>query len=201
MKISPDVAKYIQLQRTWSKKITDPEKLAALYENTVGQDYTSIHQFLPVDCSDVLDIGCGVGGIDILLFNHYNKSCNIHLLDKDGEGTELYYGYRKEASHYNSLDISKSFLVSNEVGKEKIFTYDANQNQYPDCKCQVILSLISCGFHYPASTYLEKIKNIKDGIIILDIRKHTDQVHLLKDNFSEVEVIIDSKKYERVLIK
>lgn len=200
MIITPESRKYILLQRTWAAKYKDTTSLDSAYEQTIVRDYQSIREYLPANCSDVLDIGSGIGGIDALISAHYGHTCNLRLLDKDGD-SDLYYGYRKNASHYNSLSIARAFLVSNNVPVPLIFTYDANSTQFPLAKCQVIISLISCGFHYPVSTYLKMIKKLQAGIVILDIRRHSNQMQLLADNFRKIKIIAECKKYERVLLQ
>ena len=180
MKINHEIDKYIKFQRTGVKNISE-------YGKSIHADFESIKNYLPSTCSNVLDIGCGMAGIDILLYKHFK--CNVHLVDKDGISESLHYGYQQEAAHYNLLQLTTDFLTLNGVSSGKIFTYDVNKKEFPSHKCQVIISLISCGFHYPVSTYLDQIKKLQAGIVILDIRKGTDQFQLLKDSFKTVKTI------------
>ncbi len=194
MKTNPEIARYSRFQRTGVKNIRQ-------YADSVRDDYLSIRKHLPAVCTDILDIGCGMAGIGIMLTRHYHGECNLHLLDKDGVSDNLRYGYHEEASHYNSLAVTREFLILNQVNPVNIFTYDVSKNEFPAIKAQIILSLISCGFHYPVCTYLEQIREMSSGIVVLDIRKGTDQMKQLADSFRHVETIADYRKYERVLMK
>jgi len=64
----------------------------------------------------------------------------------------------------------------------------------------LIISLISWGFHYPVDTYLEKAYDLlnKDGILILDVRKDTNGLDLLTQRLGAYKVILETAKYSRV---
>ena len=59
------------------------------------------------------------------------------------------------------------------------------------------------GFHYPIETYLEEVKkSLKpDGVLIIDVRKDSGGLEVLKKNFSVVEVIYERQKQQRILAK
>ena len=203
MKITGKMDKFIRLQRTTYK---DAETAAA-YEKDIQKDFDSIKNFLPENCGKILDIGCGIAGIDLFLSRHYKGIPQIYLFDYDKIDEEIYYGYRKRGSVYNSLSDSMEFLAMNGVDKGKIEARNVEGGFRLD-QYDVIISLISYGFHYPIETYLREIKMCKAGIVILDLRKKskvldkkTLQIDLLKNNFDSVEVIADYQKHERILIK
>jgi hypothetical protein len=205
LKTNFEIAKFTRFQRTGIKNIRG-------YEQSIRADYESIKAYLPEHCACIVDIGCGMAGIDILLFKHYQKRCDLCLVDKDGISENLYYGFQNEAAHYNSLAVTREFLILNQVNPVNIFTYDVNKNEFPTIRAQLVLSLISCGFHYPVSTYLDRIKALccppgysarplLAGTVILDIRKGTDQLAILKDSFTSVIKIADFAKFERMAMR
>ncbi len=67
----------------------------------------------------------------------------------------------------------------------------------------LVLSLLSWGFHYPVHIYLDQVYQLPspDGIVILDVRKGTDGVPKLRQRFSDLLVILDTDKYQPVLVK
>lgn len=197
MIITDSMHKYIELQRTGYGKNAD---IAKCYEGDIGRTYESIRDYIPNDCSRVLDIGCGLGGIDLMVYNHYNGNVEINLLDYSKVDDKIHYGYQNTGSIYNSLELSKEFLVINGVDESKIRIHNA-ENEFPIGRFDVILSILSCGFHYPISTYLSYVQGCLDGVAIFDIRKDTDQIEELKDNFNEVEVIAEYKKCYRTMFK
>jgi len=196
MIITKDMERYIKLQRTGYGNADTEE----CYERGIQKDYDSIKSYLPESCSCIMDIGYGIAGIDLFLSKHYNNNVELHLLDYSKVDKSVYYGYQSKGSVYNSLLLSAEFLNINGVSEKQIVTHDAENGFY--CKpYDIIISLISCGFHYPVETYLKEIKQCKAGIVILDIRKDTDQIKILKDNFNSVEIIAGYLKHERVLLK
>ncbi len=196
MIITKQMEEYIKLQRTGY----GGADIARCFEKDIYKDLLSVRPHLPKFCKRILDIGCGVGGIDLYLYNHFKGLTELHMLDYSRISKSVYYGYQHEGAVYNSLDLTADFLKLNGVDKKKIAVYDA-ENKFPSGKFDIILSILSCGFHYPVETYIEKIKAVKSGIVILDIRKNSGQIKLLQDNFESVEVIADYSKCERVLIK
>ena len=50
----------------------------------------------------------------------------------------------------------------------------------------VIFSLLSCGWHYPVSTYIDLMSNSlsNDGVLVLDLRHNTDQLDILTSHFT-----------------
>jgi len=196
MKTNSDIEHYIRLQRTGYANADT----ARCYEKDIQIDYDSMKAYLPDTCSRIMDIGSGMAGIDLLLYNHYKGVPELHLLDYSKTDDAVYYGYRQRGSVYNSLELSAQFLKMNGVDKAKIGTHNA-ENGFYNKPYDIIISLISCGFHYPVSTYLKNIITSNPKIVILDIRKHSNQIPELKKHFSSVEIIAEYSKCERVLMK
>ena len=197
LKITNEMVKYIELQRTGYGADVDIEKC---YEKDIQKDYDSIKSYLPETCSRILDIGCGLAGIDLFLYNHYNGTPELRLLDYSKIDEKIHYGYQNVGSVYNNLELSAQFLKLNGVDKKKIGIHNAAVS-FPYYKYDIIISLLSCGFHYPVRTYLKHILDTKSGIVILDIRKHSNQIPLLNDNFNTVQMIAEYSKCERYLLK
>ncbi len=197
MIITDSMHRYIALQRTGYGKNAD---IAKCYEGDISRTYESIKAYLPENCSRILDIGCGLGGIDLMVYNHYNGNVELNLLDYSKVDDKIHYGYQNTGSIYNSLELSREFLVMNGVDESKIRIHNA-ENEFPIGRFDVVLSILSCGFHYPVSTYLDKVKICLGGVAIFDIRKDTDQIEELKANFNEVKVIAEYKKCYRTMFK
>jgi SAM-dependent methyltransferase len=186
-------------------EILRKEEIARLYTKDIHQEYDSIKQFLPERAGKILDIGCGIAGIDLLLYRHYHAcQSELSLLDKDLLSEKIYYGYKSSGAFYNSLSIAQTFLTANAVPSSKILIYDPDADGFPRReRFDLIISLISWGFHYPVETYLEEVHGslADDGVLILDLRKGTDGRRSLAARFASVETIVDAEKYERVLVR
>ncbi|MEZ4736415.1 MAG: hypothetical protein R3E79_55725 [Caldilineaceae bacterium] len=180
-------------------------QIASLYVNDMQNEYEIIRPYLPSKCTSTLDIGCGIAGIDIFLHRHYQPQIVHHyLLDKTWTDSRIHYDYKQEGAFYNSLDIAKELLISNKVPINKITLLEANDKGdiLIDHKIDLVISLISWGFHYPVSIYIDAVDKIleKGGVIILDVRKGTEGQKLLQSRFSSVKVINESAKAHRVMV-
>jgi SAM-dependent methyltransferase len=175
------------------------------YTSEIFSEYNDIKNWLPKECNKVLDVGCGIGGIDIFLFRHYNSDPDIsfYLLDKTDIADNIYYGFRQSGAFYNSLEYAKLLLSSNGISEEKInltyatSNYTINNDQIYD----LILSLYSWGFHYPVSTYAEAVYSHLDkgGRVILDIRNNSNGIQDLHALFDQVVIISENKRSQRVI--
>jgi SAM-dependent methyltransferase len=198
---------YILLQRTRLKTeykiIPDSNERDISYALSVMgyRDLELITPYLPnaknVDYK-ILDIGCGLGVIDVLLSKHY-PNANFYLQDKSEtiDLTKKYNGFNKTYQYYNNIDLLKEFVTNNGIKTFNII--DGNDIFNTDLKFDVIMSLLSCGWHYSLLTYLEFIKThlSNEGILIIDVRNETEE-SLLYDYFHNVNRIFNpyEKKHD-----
>jgi SAM-dependent methyltransferase len=177
-----------------------------LYAEDIYGEYRSFRAALPSTCTTVLDIGCGMAGIDVYLHRHYApQPIQFYLLDKTQLEKKVWYLFTSQAAFYNSLPIAKQLLVSNGIPDPNIHLIEANpRNTIPvDVPVDVALSLLSWGFHYPVATYLQAVYELVSdrGIVILDVRNGTDGLDMLRQRFCQVDVLIATAKYQRVVAR
>jgi len=230
MEIPSEAIKYILFQRTayqliWNQKLVKmfhriiPRKIyhwlvgieALLRRKAVKRHYTldiegeykTIEKYLPQRCDNLLDIGCGVAGIDVCIYNHYVRKPNIHLLDKTELESAVYYSFNNKGAFYNSLEIAAKVLKDNGVDQNGITLIEASEKNDIEVskEMDLIISLISWGYHYPVNTYIEQVCGVlkADGVVIIDIRKYSRGIEELKNHFSTVKEIYETPKYTRVL--
>jgi SAM-dependent methyltransferase len=227
--IVPDLTvKYILLQRTElqryqtiAKKLRLPyqpyissietflrgEKIKQGLVEQISNEYEIIKPYLHSNVSRILDIGCGIAGIDILLYRHYGCSSKLDffLLDKTEINKNVYYNLEKEATFYNSLQAAKLMLWSNGIDEKNIHLMSVTPDyQINVSNIDLVISLISWGFHYPISVYLNKVYDLLNwgGQLILDVRKGSNGEDELRQKFKKVELIVeDDKKFRFSLIK
>ncbi len=183
-----------------------PTRTKRLFSLDMEREYSIIKNYLIKGPRNILDIGCGVAGIDIMLNRHYvaeNQKPNFYLLDKSEVNSKVYYGIEKHAAYYNSLGIAKELLEANGVEDKRIFMQEVDDKPFfPNDKFDLVISLISWGFHYPISTYLEQVYERLNvgGQLIVDVRKGTDGFSLLEAKFGSYQVIYEARKHQRLLI-
>lgn len=171
---------------------------------SIHRDYEQIRAHLPERVGTVLDIGCGVAGIDVALHRHYiARPPQFRLLDKSAVSERVYYDFHAAAAFYNSLEAARRMLTSNGVSAEAIQSFEANeQNTIPlaDGNADLILSLISWGFHYPVATYLREAARVlaPGGTIIMDVRRDSGGLEELRAVFPSLITISEQPKFLRV---
>jgi len=180
-----------------SENSTDEEFNSSL-TTMMLKDYNMICNHLPNSANNILDIGCGLGLINIALYQHYDKNVNLHLLDKTNsisKDTSI-RGFNKEYVFYNSMDATTETLTDNGVDLNSINSYEVSDksiNDLKQCKFDLIISLLSCGWHYSVETYLDLIKDTltENGVLILDIRHNTEQLSIVQQRFDLVDTVIN----------
>jgi len=180
-------------------------RVKRLFNEGIAAEYEEIEAWLPTSVGAVLDIGCGVGGIDVLLYRRYDSRPEIqfHMLDKTTTDKKLYYGFERQGAFYNSLAVTELVLFHNGIPKKNIHLLEAT----PDHRIPVpsgvdlVLSLLSWGFHYPVSVYMDQVRDIlkPGGCLILDVRKGTGGEEVLKQTFAWVETISEHQRHVKVL--
>ena len=122
---------------------------------------------------------------------------NLYLLDGDSlknQSTQERDGGYGESSSFQfyreKFDLIRSY---DERGLRYNFI-DAQNIQIPPISFDLIISLTSCGFHYPLSTYSGLIKNhSKDQtVIIIDLRANSAKQQLRETGFELVSILKQS---------
>lgn len=172
---------------------TDP---ARQYGEELARTFDGLLPHLPPGATRILDIGCGMAGIDVHLAKHY-PDAEIHLLDKQGVSDRIVAGFNPTAEafcHYHDFDAALALLEANGV-KNPVVCHDG---RLPACEFDVVISLLSWGFHYPIATYRPWLA--RGGVIVADVRKGTDGEAALAER-GRVAVVHESKKFRRVVVR
>ena len=187
----------------WLKAKLYNKQIVSEFKKDILNDFDMIKEHLPNEVENILDIGSGISGIDIILGQNYKKIPNIHLLDKTALDTEIYYGFNPKTAYYNSLELAKKILISNSIPESKIYLHDADNpnNTFEKKVYQLVVSFISWGFHYPVDMYLDKVYQSLDinGVLILDIRKNSDGLQKIKNKFSQTKILHEYNSHQRIL--
>ena len=172
------------------------------YRVSMGKEWQSMVPYIDHPVNSVMDIGCGIAGLHEYSFRDLsgNKDWSLTLVDRNKTDEAVYYNFKADGSAYNSLHGAKSYLASRGVPEAQIHLVDVEKDSLPnDRKYDLIISMISWGFHYPVETYLDYTKKVlaDTGSMILDVRKDTGGVEALNKVF-HTDVILDEPKYQRI---
>jgi hypothetical protein len=173
------LAKYTTLQsglfgvsRPFSKQVffeTFPKFYQSMWDITYKLGGFDIPQN-----SVVIDIGSGVGIIDLLLAN-YLPSSKIYLIDKEELNNQPGVYYTEDYFYYNSWKPTQDCIRKNPQLTGKIFTMSPDDEWPQSADC--ITSYFSWCMHYPKEVYWKKVlETLKTGgKLILDVRKLKDR--------------------------
>lgn len=94
------------------------------------------------------------------------------------------------------MDATRTTLTSNGVLQDHLSTYEvssASISTLENKRHDIIISLLSCGWHYGLENYIDLIKAslAKDGVLIIDIRHGTGQLEYALDHFKLQCVVVN----------
>jgi SAM-dependent methyltransferase len=140
----------------------------------------------------VLDIGSGLGGIDLRLMQ--TSDCYCVLVDGENAGPHM----EQHNIPFCSRAAVVQFMADNGIGERRYAYY--NPSELPDeGPFDLVISLRSWCFHYGPEVYLDYVKRntVPGAVLVLDVRKGSDWRACLRSHFFEIEVLERSDKYER----
>ena len=108
----------------------------AIRHKSIIEDYTSImikefltiKAHLPSNINNIVGIGPGVAGLEVLLSQYYaplQKSAPALILIDKSTIDPIKYGFHETAAAYNSLSLAISILMDNGQPSEKIYAYES----------------------------------------------------------------------------
>jgi hypothetical protein len=164
---------------------------------SIEQDYLELRSFLgDVTIQHMVDIGCGHAVIDVFFYRDYGATISLVDIERT---SEQHHDFRSTGAGYTSLLAARRLLVANGVPDEAVSTTNPRRGSMPDAPADLIISLLSAGFHYPISEYLPFARNClrPGGTLIFDARSGAGQLDVLA-GFQELRTIRDHPKYRRV---
>ena len=179
------------------------DRIKHLYLTDMKAEYDAISEHLPDRCESVLDIGCGIAAINIFLQRHYGRATDFFLLDRSHMEDRIVYSLEERASLYSSLELAQEVLSRNGIDNSQIHlleTADSN-DIHVEKPIDLVISLISWGFHYPVSVYLDEVYDVMatGGHLIMDVRDGTSGVDDIGEKFGNVTAIGTMARRTRVL--
>lgn len=194
MIIKPKHFKYLYIQRG---EVSDAyrggfDAWQRAYEQSLEALVGNMDRALPQDCSAVLDVGGGLGGLGIVLGRRY-PTAGYWVLDGADGRPEV----RRHSEPFSNAAVGADFLRANGLTK---FGFYAPCDKL-DRKFDLVVSTAAWCFHIPPDEYLDRVRNalLPNATIILDVRRRRrDWISQLTDAFGNPEVLDHGKKHVRL---
>lgn len=173
-------------------QIEDIEKRT---EELFQKEIRLIKNYLPKKAENIMDIGCGLGIINIFLNKIYNNQSNFFLLDKNRIDRKIKYGFSSDYESYNDLRETHNLLINNDISLNSINTIDVEKEFKIESKIDLVISLKSMGYHYPIDQYLRLFRTCCDEntFFIFDVSDGYYNESLFKRHFDNIDVIYEEK--------
>lgn len=159
------------------KDLIDRMGIETLTRRAAAYIYLEFEQLRPIfdqkKPNKAADIGCGYALFDLFLAKEYGT--DLVLIDLESNENR-HFGFKSEGAAYSSLAATKTLLTDNGIAANSVTTVNPETDDVMQhTGLDFAFSFISCGYHYPWTTYrdffLDCVKD--DGRIIIDIRAHT----------------------------
>ena len=151
-----------------SKYLINPVRISKSYLDLMEKEFLLIKKYTKNN-DKILSIGSGVGGLEILMTKKLNS--HITFIEKNYISKKIKYGWDKmNLEAYNNLNLLKKFLLNNDVKEDKFAIYDFDQDNLPDTKFDLIVSLYSLDYHYEFELYKDYLNKVMkpETILIFD---------------------------------
>jgi SAM-dependent methyltransferase len=201
------VADKLGLRQSWNKFVRShaaqhAEEILHDYGLEMRAEFDNRVDFIPQRAHTVLDVGCGLAGLDLHIYEYLRgNDPNIYLLDRTRVEDRVWYMFETNGAFYNSLELGKMNLVRNGVPADRVHCLEAPDNGNVDGiirSVDLVISTISWGYHYPIGFYLESVARVMapGGVLLVDIRKGTDGLEELQRQFpGSTKVVGEGEKH------
>lgn len=205
---TPDIAvsdaafEYLRLQKGSLDRFATQRKLwEKAYRDDLAATFNECRPYLPSSCWGLLDIGSGLGGIDVLLARHYDVQPFVCLLDGKNDAPVM----TLHRQTFSNERVARDFLRANGIRSERIryFGPDAQDLAAP---YDLVVSFGSWCFHYEPDQYLPRLIGggglHADSVVILDVRNDKPEYWAqLQAHFVMVGRLREARKYTRAVFK
>lgn len=157
------------------------------------EEYKLFKDYLPKDLHRVLDIGCGLGYIDVVISDH-NPDLSFYMFDAASSGDGKVYLF------YNNLELTREFLTLNDIPNERITLIDATstgieqaKNQNPDVlkglpPIDLVVSTYAWGWHSRIPKFIAEVSEVlrPGGRVIIEVKGDVGENHH-QDNLETIK--------------
>ncbi len=141
------------------KEILKSFRTSGDYALDAENDFRMIEKYIPERVESIVDIGCGLAGIDVFLKRKFPMA---RLMLVDSDTGPPYYNFESDMPPYGNREATEALLLANGI-------HDAEWVEADTFEADLIISTLAWGFHFPLSTYKAT------GYCIADLRRAHEQ--------------------------
>ena len=170
-----------------SKFFLNPISIGRAYFDDMSSEYKSIKNYINPQNKEILSIGGGLGGLELILNKKFNVK-SFTFIERNFISPKIKYGWDSNNNEgYNDLDLLKNFLIKNDLPSSKFTIFDYDKDVLPNKKFDLVISLFSLDYHYDFNIYLNYLKQIshKETKIVFD----TIRADYFKGIFKEIDIL------------
>lgn len=198
MIVVPDACLDLLMLHRTDYKVLTPETIEIAHYLDLVAAFESFRPYLPSRDGPlrILDIGAGLGGIDVMLRRHYGIRAELTLADRNARTAGPQGGFQRKAGEfaaYCDFDRTREFLKANDV-EERIEFVDLEREPLPAERFDLVVSLLSWGFHYPVDTYAPD-----SSLLVLDVRGGTPGILTLNQRGYHAIQCHQAKRHRRIV--
>lgn len=201
--VTDDAFPYLRIQKGSVPAELERSVWEDRYRRSVMEDFRQMRPYLPRVCNRILDIGGGMGGIDILLSRHWldrhlRTQPEVTIVDGMGDPPEM----KLHRETFSNAAVANGFLAANGVEKPT-FMPPSEFNKRSHGTFDLIISLGAWCFHIPPAAYLDDVRRAcRPGtVLILDVRKERPAWRGdLNQGFEWAGQILERSKFQRVAL-
>lgn len=206
IRVSDEAFAYLRIQKGSLEPFAgDRAEWHRRYEADLRATFEHIERHLPMrpDSLRLLDVGSGVGGIDVLIRRNYEDDClktHLHLLD--GIADPPVMNLHRET--FNNMNVARAFQEENGLELDAFRAWSPETKTFGDQQFDLVVSFGSWCFHYPPAVYLRQVhRSIASGaVLILDVRRNRPEwMRVLEQVFELVTMVELKPKYSRCVFK
>ena len=191
--IEPSHWDYLKIQHgsiASEENLADFAKWQAAYEASLANLLANIEPALPKECGSILDIGSGLGGVDILLGRHYGGA-TVGLLD----GIDCPPHTHAANIPFSNAAVATDFHHKN--GSKFVRCYWPAPP--PAEHFDLIVSFAAYCFHIAPFEYMPVLMNNvrSHTVLIFDVRKKKEWLAPLVTAFGQPKVLYSAEKFIR----
>mgnify|MGYP006143914829 FL=1 len=170
-----------------SKFFLNPISIGRAYFDDMRSEYKSIKNYINPQNKEILSIGGGLGGLELILNKKFNVK-SFTFIERNFISPKIKYGWDSNNNEgYNDLDLLKNFLIKNDLPFSKFTIFNYDKDVLPNKKFDLVISLFSLDYHYDFNIYLNYLKQIshKETKIVFD----TIRADYFKGIFKEIDIL------------